>query len=383
MTATMHAGATAPFDHTSTLVVAVEISDRSWVLGAHVPGSTRPCSRLVIEPDAAQLTVALERLAKRAPVPPTRTVVVYEAGHTGFWLARLLRADGVEAHVLHPASVPVDRRARRAKTDRLDVELLLRAVLAWLRAEPGVCSMAPIPDEADEDRRRAVRERQELLTERVRLTNRVGALLATLGIAGYDPRRADRRSRLDALQRPGGVPIPPCARAKLRRLIDRCEVVLRQLEELEAERDQVLAREPDGEADGMIQRLCTLKGIGAQSATVLVREGFVREFRDSRALGSYAGLTGTPWASGGMAREQGISKAGNRHLRTAMVELAWLWRRWQPDSALARWLAARIGEGAGRLRRVLVTALARKLLVALWRFARYGIVPEGAALKTA
>jgi transposase len=385
MTATTHAAVTAPFDPTSTLVVAVEISDRSWVLGAHVPGSTRPCSRLVIEPDVAQLTAARARLAKRAPVPPRRTVVAYEAGHTGFWLARLLRDEGIEAHVLHPASVPVDRRARRARTDRLDVELLLRAVLAWLRAEPGVCSMAPIPDEADEDRRRAVRERQELLTARVlRLTNRIGALLATLGITGYDPRRADRRPRLNNLQCPGGAAsIPPCARAELERLIARYELVPRQLEELEAERDRVLAREPNGEAEVMIQRLCMLKGIGVPSATVLVREGFVRAFRNGRALGSYAGLTGTPWASGGMAREQGISKAGNRHLRTATVELAWMWRRWQPDSGLSRWLAARVGEGAGRLRRVLVTALARKLLVALWRFARHGAVPEGAVLKTA
>lgn len=384
MTALLHAAAAAPFDHASTLVVAVEISDRSWVLGAQVPGSTRPCSRLVIEPDAAQLTAALSRLAKRAPVPPKRTVVVYEAGHTGFWLARLLRSEGIEAHVLHPASVPVDRRARRAKTDRLDVELLLRAVLAWLRAEPGVCSMAPVPDEADEDRRRAVRERQELLTERVRLTNRVGALLATLGVTGYDVRRTDRRMRLDGLQRPGEIPLPPCARAKLERLLTRYELVLGQIAELEAERDQVIAQEePGGEAEAMIQRLCTLKGIGAQSATVLVREGFVREFRNGRALGSYAGLTGTPWASGGTSREQGISKAGNRHLRTAMVELAWLWRRWQPDSALSRWLAARIGDGAGRLRRVLVTALARKLLIALWRFACHGVIPEGAVLRAA
>jgi transposase len=383
MRMTAHAGSTTPFDHAATLVVAVEISDRSWVLGAHVPGSTRSCSRLVIEPEFEQLTVALTRLARRAAVTPARTVVAYEAGHTGFWLARLLRAQGVEAHVLHPASVPVDRRARRAKTDRLDVELLLRAVLAWLRAEPGVCSMAPIPDEADEDQRRAVRERQELLTERIRLTNRVGALLSTLGVSGYDIRRSDRRARLTALQRPGGTPIPPCAKAKLERLVARYELVVRQIEELEAERDQVLEEEPPGEAEAMIQRLCTLKGVGAQSATVLVREGFVRHFRSGRALGSYAGLTGTPWASGGSAREQGISKAGNRHLRTVMVELAWLWRRWQPESALTRWVVARSGDGAGRLRRVLVTALARKLLIALWRFACHGVVPEGAVLKTA
>ena len=304
-----------------------------------------------MKPDAAQLAAALARLAKRAPVSPRRTVVVYEAGHTGFWLARLLRAEGIEAHVLHPASVPVDRRARRAKTDRLDVELLLRAVLAWLRAEPGVCSMAPIPDEAAEDRRRAVRERQELLTERVRLTNRVGALLATLGVAGYDVRRVDRRARLDGLERPGGAPVSPCARSKLERLVARYELVLRQIAELEAERDQVVAREaPGDEAETMIRKLCTLKGIGAQSATVLVREGFVREFRSGRALGSYAGLTGTPWASGGMAREQGISKAGNRHLRTAMVELAWLWRRWRHRALGAGAVAAGgrdLGGGTG------------------------------------
>lgn len=383
MTATARPVTEVPFDHASTLVVAVEISDRSWILGAHVPGSTRACSQLSIEPDIVKLTDALTRLARRAPHPPTRTVVVYEAGHTGFWLARLLRQKGIEAHVLHPASVPVDRRARRAKTDRLDVELLLRAVLAWLRGEPAVCSMASIPDETDEDQRRAVRERQELLTERTRLTNRVGALLATLGITGYDVRRAHRRERLDGLRRPGDTPIPPCARAKLERLIARYELVLQQIEQLEAERDQVLEQEPADEAALMIQRLCTLKGIGAQAATVLVREGFIREFRNGRALGSYAGLTGTPWASGAMAREQGISKAGNRHLRTIMVEVAWLWRRWQPHSALARWVVARSGDSTGRLRRVLITALARKLLIALWRFARHGVVPEGASLKTA
>jgi transposase len=159
--------------------------------------------------------------------------------------------------------------------------------------------------------------------------------------------------------------------------------VLQQLDELETERDQVLEREPADGTEAMIQRLCTLKGIGVQSATVLVREGFVRDFRNGRALGSYAGLTGTPWASGSMAREQGISKAGNRHLRTAAVELAWLWRRWQPESELSRWLVTRLGGGAGRLRRVLVTALARKLLVALWRYARHGIVPAGAVIRAA
>lgn len=184
--------------------------------------------------------------------------------------------------------------------------------------------MAPIPNEADEDRRRAVRERQELLTERVRLTNRVGALVATLGATGYDVCRTDRHERLDASQRPGGIPIPPCARAKLERLITRYELVLQPLDELEAERDRVAEQEPAGGAEAMIQRLCTLKGVGVQSATVLVREGFVREFRDRRALGSYAGLTGTPWASGGTARGPGISKVGNRHSRTAVVELAWM-----------------------------------------------------------
>ncbi len=382
MTATIPGAVTASFDPTSTLVVAIEISDRSWVVGAHVPGSTKTCSRLLIEPNVVALKEALAKLTKRCRKQPERTVVIYEAGHTGFWLARLLRDEGIEAHVLHPASVPVDRRARRAKTDRLDVELLLRAVLAWLRAEPGVCSMAPIPNEADEDWRRAVRERQELLTERTRLTNRVSALTATLGIVDYDVRRANRRARLDTLQRPGNAPIPPHARAKLERLIARYELVLEQLDQLEAERDLVLEQQPSGEAEAMIQRLCTLKGVGAQGATVLVREGFVREFRNSRALGSYAGLTGTPWASGSMSREQGISKAGNRHLRTVMVELAWLWRRWQPQSALGQWIAARTGDAAGRLRRVLVTALARKLLIALWRFARHGVVPDGAVFKT-
>jgi transposase len=238
--------------------------------------------------------------------------------------------------------------------------------------------MVPIPDEADEDARQPGREREELVAERITLTNRIRAILATLGIDGYDPLRRDRRERLGELRTPLGKPVPDNARARILRQLDRLELVLNQLAEVEGLRDAVLAHPATNAAEVMIRNLANLRGIGAQTATVLVREGFVRGFRSAKALGSYAGLVGTPHASGGSAREQGISRAGNRRLRTAVVELSWLWL-----SALAGWFAERLGKAGGRMRKILVVALARKLLIALWRLAAHGIVPQGAATKLA
>jgi transposase len=280
--------------------------------------------------------------------------------------------------------VLVDRRARRAKTDALDVEMLMRTLLAWLRGEPGVCSMVPIPDVAEEDGRRPARERQDLIGERLALLNAIDGLLATLGVTGYRPLRRDRRERLAALRTPEGDPVPPHAAARIGRILDRLELVMGQIAELERARDAVLAEEAaPGEAGTMIRGLAGLKGIGAELATVLVWEGYVRAFPNRKALGAYAGLTGTPFASGGTAREQGIGKAGNRRLRAALVELAWLWLRYPPESALATWFRHRTGAAGGRMRKVMIVALARKLLVALWRFCREGVVPAGAALKAA
>jgi len=382
----MPAPATA-LDHESTIVAVVELSARSWLVGAQVAGVPRQC-RQKLAPSAEGLLDHLDQLRQRALKAGkrvSRVVVAYEAGRDGFWLARWLLGRGIEVYVIQPSSVPVDRRARRAKTDALDVEMLLRTTLAWLRGEPRVCSMVPIPSEVEEDGRRPLRERQDLIRARLALTNKIDGVLATLGVGGYRPLRRDRRERLEALRRPGGGPLPAHARARLARLLDRLELVLEQIGVLEEARDAVVAREavPGGEAEGLVRRLVGLKGIGPELATLLAWEAFVRPFRDRRALAAYAGLTGTPFDSGDKRREQGIGKAGNRRLRAALVELAWLWLRYQPDSALAAWFRSRTGSVGGRMRKVMIVALARKLLVALWRFCRHGVLPEGATLKAA
>jgi transposase len=384
--ARMPAPSTA-LDHESTIVAVVELSARAWLVGAQVAGVPRQC-RQKLAPSAAALLEHLDQLRRRAEKAGKRVgrvVVAYEAGRDGFWLARWLIGRGIEAHVIQPSSVPVDRRARRAKTDALDVEMLLRTTLAWLRGEPRVCSMVPIPSEAEEDGRRPLRERQDLIRERLAITNKIDGLLATLGVTGYRPLRRDRRERLEALRQPGGGALPAHAEARLARLLDRLELVLEQIRALEEARDAVVARDaaPGGEAEGLARRLAGLKGIGPELATLLAWEAFVRPFRDRRALAAYAGLTGTPFDSGDRRREQGIAKAGNRRLRAALVELAWLWLRYQPQSALAAWFRSRTGAAGGRMRKVMVVALARKLLVALWRFCRDGVLPEGAALKAA
>jgi len=373
-------------DSDSTLVLAIELSNKSWVLAAQVPGLPRVKAKRTIEAKADALLAAIQGYRERAKATGRhveRVIATYEAGWSGFWLARWLATHGVETHVVQPSSVPVDRRARRAKSDGIDAELLLRTLLAWLRGEPRVCSMVPIPDEADEDARRCIRERTELVAERVALVNRIGAVLATLGVDEYNPLLRNRRERLDALRTALGTPLPLHAHAKISRMLDRLDLVRAQITALEQERDAILDDEAPDRAGEMIQQLATLRGIGVQSATVLVREAFVREFANAKALGSYAGLCATPYSSGSTEREQGISKAGNRRLRTVMVELAWLWQRYQPGSAQVSWFRERASGTGARMRKVMVIALARKLLIALWRFATQGVIPGGAVMKPA
>jgi transposase len=374
----------ADFDR--TLILALEVSGESWVVAAHVPGLSGSKPRRAFPPTAEALLEAVggyRARAARAGRVVERVVLVYEAGYSGFWLARWLARHGVETFVVQPCSVPVDRRGRRAKSDGIDAELLLRTLLAWLRGEPRVCSMVPIPTEADEDARRPVRERQDLVAERVALANGIAAILATLGVRGYEPLRRDRRERLEDLRTPLGHPLPPQARARIGRMLDRLELVLAQIATLERQRDAVLDDAAPGAAERMIRQLVRLRGIGLQSATLLVREAFVRPFANGKALGAYAGLSPTPYSSGGTEREQGIGRGGNARLRTVLVELAWIWQRYQPGSAVVCWFRERLGGAARRLRKVMVVALARKLLIALWRFAMQGVLPEGAAMKPA
>ena len=376
----------AAVDYNSTIIGALELSEKKWVLAVQLPGVDRH-SRHVLDACGERLVSFVERLKARcasAGRKIARVILTHEAGRDGFWLARFLARRGIEVHVMQPSSLPVDRRARRAKTDMIDAEMLLRTLMAWLRGEPRVCSMVPIPSEADEEARRAHREREDLTRERRSIVNKIDGILATLGVKGYKALRRDRREQLKCARQPGGDPIPQKAKARIERLLDQLDLVLKLIDQVESARDAVLKKDaPADEAERMIRSLTDLRSIGPDVATLLVREAFVRQFGNRRALAGYVGLGGTPFSSGGSERDQGIGKDGNRRVRAAMVELAWMWLRWQPESALSVWFRARVGAMGGRIRKIMIVALARKLLVALWRYVTDGVVPHGAKLKAA
>jgi len=380
-----HHAATA-FDHDSTLVVALELSGKSWEVGAVVPGVARRPRRRLQAGDVADLLRLIERWkteATGAGREVRRVALTYEAGRDGFWIARYLLGKGLEVHVIHPASIPVDRRSRRAKTDRIDLDMLLRTFLAWLRGEPRVCSMVRVPSEAEEDQRRPGRERERLVCERLQLENRMGNLLCLHGVSAFKPRLKKAGERLEQIRDFAGAPLPPQTMAELRRLMVRHRLASEQLRELEAARDRVIqVAEPD-QAERMIQILTRIVSLGEETATLLVRELFCRSFRDRRALGNFVGLTGTPFKSGGLEREQGIGKNGNARVRRIVMQLAWRWLRFQPDSALSRWFDERTGGAKGRTRKVMIVAMARKLLIALWRYVETGEVPAGARILPA
>ncbi len=368
----------------TTLFASLELSRSTWLLTALLPGSEKMSKHSLPGGDSAALLSLLGRLQGKAlqtcGAGSVSTVIVQEAGLDGFWVHRLLEANGVESHVVDPASVAVPRRQRRAKTDAIDGETLLRTLLAWKRGEPRVCSMVVPPSPDEEDRRRVARERTILLKERVRHVNRVKGLLASQGVTDFEPIRSDRRKQLEVLVTGDGRALPGRLKAELLREIEMIELVLRQIAEVEAERD-TLEQQPQ-QQDGPIAQLTRLKAIGPQFAAVLYLEGLYRSFANRREVAAYAGLVPTPWRSGKIDREQGISKAGNRRLRTTMIELAWMWVRYQPGSALTQWFHDRIGTERGRVKRITIVALARKLLIALWRYVNHGEVPEGATLKT-
>jgi transposase len=363
---------------TATLFVALDLSRSSWVAAVHAPHADK-ISRHKLTPGAEGLLALLGRVreqAERALGTPVQVVSCYEAGRDGFWLHRVLCGAGIENRVIDPTSLLVDRRARRVKTDRLDAEALLRALMAWHRGEPRVCATVRVPSPDEEDARRATRERANLLKERVRHVNRVKGLLATQGVYDFEPLRPDRLERLTTLITADGRALPERLGAEVRRHLRRLALVLEMLAEVEAERDRALAA-----AKGKEAVLLRLKGLGPESVAVLCAEIFHRAFANRRGVAAYAGLAPSPFASGDTCRDQGVSKAGNPRVRRMMVELAWLWVRFQPESALSRWFTARVGAIKGRVRRIAIVALARKLLVALWRYLETGLVPTGAVLK--
>ena len=300
----------------------------------------------------------------------------------GFWIHRVLQNEGIESHVVDPASIATSRRRRRAKTDRIDGEALLRTLLAYKRGEPRVCAMVKAPTPEEEDRRRLCRERKVLIAERVQHVNRIKGLLFSQGVSGYEPLRRDRRRRLDELRTGDGRPLPKHLKVQISRELDRLELLLEQIKAVEAERDALLAAQ-QVVAPAPAAMLLDIKGIGPEFAAVLWSEGLFRHFDNRRQVASYAGLAPTPWQSGSVDREQGVSKAGNPRLRTTLIQLAWLWLRHQPQSALALWFEERVKRNGGRLKKTTIVALARKLLVALWKYVTAGVVIEGAVMKAA
>jgi transposase len=371
-----------PLDPDGTLIAVIEMSLSSWLVAGIVPGIERqPLKKLTV--DESTLLKLLHRWreeAKKAGRKIERIAVAFEAGRDGFWLARWLKARGIEAHVMHAASVAVSREHRRAKTDRLDTELLKRAFLGWLRGERDHCKMVAIPTIKDEDAKRPNREHESLVGEQSRIVNRMKAALIRLGIRGFNPKLKRAAGRLDGLHTPEGEPIPPNTLAELRRDMERRRLVRDQIRQIEAARLERLEDAPRAGPHAMVRLLARVIGVGIETADMLVHEVLSRNMRDRRAVARYAGLTGSPDESGRKRREKGLARSGNGRVRRGMVQLAWRFLIYQKDSALAQWFQART-ENARGTRKPMIVALARKLLIALWRLVREGVVPDGVVLR--
>ena len=369
----------------NTIIAVVEMSQSKWLVAAVVPGIKRqPLKKL--DADEASLLKLLHRWRKEAEQtghPIKRLVVAYEAGRDGFWLARWLRMHDVEAYVIHPTSIAVSREHRRAKTDRLDTELLLRALLGWLRGEKRNCSMVAIPTAEEEDAKRPNRERDSLVTEQTRIVNQIKAILIRFGIRSFRPKLRKAEQLLKDLRTAEGSPLPDNTRAEMYRHLVRLRMVREQIRAVETERLQKLKAE-HGRKKGphaMVRLIARVVGIGVETADMLVNEVFSRQFRDRRAVARYAGLTGSPDESGKRRREKGLARAGNARVRTGMIQLAWRFLRFQKDSALAQWFQTRAADGRGSTRKTMIVALARKLLIALWRLVTTGELSDRIVLR--
>jgi transposase len=369
----------------STLIAVVEMSLSSWLVAGIVPGIERqPLKKLAVDENALLKLLHRwrEEATEKAGRRIERIVVAFEAGRDGFWLARWLKAHNIEAYVIHPASIAVSREHRRAKTDRLDTELLKRAVLGWLRGERDHCKMVAIPTIKEEDAKRPNRERDSLIGERSRIVNRMKAALVRLGIRGFNPKLKRAAERLDGLRTPEGEPIPPNMRAELRRDMERRRFVNDQIRQIEETRLQRIEQASGNGPHAMVRLLARVIGVGIETADMLVHEVLSRNMRDRRAVARYAGLTGSPDESGRRRREKGLARSGNARVRRGMIQLAWRFLLHQKNSALTQWFRART-ENARGTRKPMIVALARKLLIALWRFVREGVVPDGVVLRPA
>ena len=375
------------FEQDSTMVAVIEMSQSKWLVAGMIPGvSRRPLKK--IDADADTLLKLLQRWrneAHQAGRMIKRVVCAYEAGRDGFWLARWLQAHAVEAYVIHAASIAVSREHRRAKSDRIDTELLMRSFLGWLRGEKRHCSMVAIPTTAEEDARRPGRERESLVAERTRIVNRIKAVLALFGIASFNPRLRKAAQNLETLRSVDGTPLPENACAELKRDLERLRLLHEQIGAIESERLRQLARAPAAATGphAMVRLIARVFGIGIETADMLVSEVLTRNLRDRRAVARYAGLTGAPDESGKRRREKGLARAGNGRVRRGMIQLAWRFLIFQKESRLVRWFRERTADGRRNTRKTMIVALARKLLIALWRLATTGEMTEDIRLRPA
>lgn len=372
----------------STIIGVIEMSQTKWLVAALIPG----VERQPLKKFDAQEEVLLKLLhrwrheAGQAGRDIKRIVVAFEAGRDGFWLARWLRAHDVEAYVIHPTSIAVSREHRRAKTDRLDTELLMRVFLGWLRGEKRHCSMVAIPTIEEEDARRPNRERQCLVTEQTRIINQIKAIFTRFGIRSVPPTKRKLAEGLKDLRTAEGTPLPQNTLAELRRHLARLGFVRDQIHAVEQGRLRKLAVSTAAEkksSGAMVRLIARILGVGVETADMLVNEIFSRQWRDRKAVARYAGLTGSPDESGNRRRERGLARAGNVRVRSGMIQLAWRFVRFQKTSALAQWFVARTADGRASTRKTMIVALARKLLIALWRLVTRGEVPQGVVLRPA
>jgi transposase len=370
------------------IFVSLELSRSTWLITSLSPCAGEKMSKHAVA--AGDIGALLARFSEFKQKAFARTgksfpiIVIQEAGLDGFWIHRVLQSEGIESHVVDPASIATSRRRRRAKTDRIDGEALLRALLAYKRGEPRVCAMVKAPTPEEEDRRRLSRERKTLIGERVEHVNRIKGLLFCQGVSDYEPVRRNRHQRLDELKTGDGRALPDHLKAQISRELDRLELLLEQIKAVEAGQNTLFAAaKAEAPTPAPVTMLLDIKGIGPEFAAILWMEAFFRSFANRKQIAAYAGLAPTPWQSGAVNCEQGVSKSGNPRLRTTLIQLAWLWLRHQPQSALALWFKERVTRNGGRFKKTTIVALARKLLVALWKYVTAGIVIEGAVMKAA
>ena len=364
--------------------IAIELSHSKWLIAVLLPNAEKPQLHHIEGGDTGALLALISsfraRMSAKFGRVPVNVACCFEAGRDGFWLHRLLTANSISAYVLEPPSILVNRRARRAKTDRLDAQGLLRVFAAYLRGDRQACSMVRVPTPAEEDAKRQHREREHLVQERIRIENRIEALLFTQGIRGRPSLRSWDRD-MKALRTGNGRELPPLLWAELDRLRRRLVLTLEMIREVEAERAASFAAGEQDDVCRKIRALSRIRGIGENFATVLVREVLYRTFANRKQLASYLGVAPMPYQSGGVDRDRRISRAGNPRARKTLIQLAWLWLRYQPGSALAEWFSRRVGTLAGRTRRIAIVAMARKLLIMLWRYAETGVIPANVVIR--